>query len=938
MCIYYSQATMSSYTPSKTLPEFLKKHKYIKGAHPCITHTRIPSKEHRVYGGAYYIDLNDISTKDEFYDLYYKWVFENQQDEYLTETQKNNKDDLINSESWGPILVDFDFRYPITVDDHKHTDGHIMDMIELYFEKIKDLHQCVEGETIDVYIMEKAKVNQIQENAVTKDGIHMIIGLKMSHAGQLELRKRIVKDIKNVWDDLPLTNDWESVLDEGISTGKTNWQMFGSRKPGHQSYALKNKFICTFNTTNNCWDMEKCKNKYDMKEMLKILTPNYECNEWRPTDDVKTAIKSTQSNKPIKKNTKLKLKLTGTNNVLNMDDISSEEELDQALERMLDEVKACEYFIKETHEFTMILPEEYYQPGSYSKWVRVGWALKNTCSQLDYRDNRLFLTFLKFSSRSSEFSYTDVPGLWDQWRNKFHTNPDGLTKKSIMYWAKQDADPEEYKQIRENTVDFFMNEAIETQTEFDLASVLYQLFKDRFICVSISKNVWYEFRDHRWVENDSGNSLRMAISKELHSVFVKKLLTLMEDMRSYSQDDPRWAKSQALANKLATINLRLKKTTDKNNIMRESKELFYDESFLDEQDNNPYLLGFANGIYDFKEGCFRAGRPEDYVVKNTNIDYIPLEKVNKKYVNEINEFMEQLFPVKELRTYMWQHLASTLIGTNDNQTFNIYNGNGRNGKSVLVTLMTKVLGEYKGTVPITLITQKRNSIGSTSSEVIALKGTRYAVMQEPSKGDRINEGIMKEITGGDPIQGRALFKDSQTFIPQFKLVVCTNTLFEIKSNDDGTWRRIRVVEFLSKFTENPVDDDPDQPYQFKVDKKLEDKFTKWAPVMAAMLVKEAMKNKGNVEDCSMVLAKSNEYRNNQDYLAEFVKDKIVENSEGKIKKQEVYNEFKEWFTLQHGRNVPKGRELFQYLDKKYGKYKNGWFGVEIHYEEEEEEF
>ena len=69
-----------------------------------------------------------------------------------------------------------------------------------------------------------------------------------------------------------------------------------------------------------------------------------------------------------------------------------------------------------------------------------------------------------------------------------------------MYWAKQDADAEAYKQIRENTVDFFMNEAIETQTEFDLASVLYQLFKDRFICVSISKNIWYEFRDHRWVE------------------------------------------------------------------------------------------------------------------------------------------------------------------------------------------------------------------------------------------------------------------------------------------------------------------------------------------------------------------------------------------------------------------------------------------------------
>ena len=938
MCIYYSQATMSSYTPSKTLPEFLKKHKYIKGFHPRITHTRIPSKEHRVFGGSYYIDLNDETTIEEFHNLYYEWVFRKQKDEYLTEAQKENENDFDNNNSWGPILVDFDFRYAIKIEEHQHTDNHIMDMVDLYLEKIKGIHECVDGESIDIYIMEKSKVNQLKEKSVTKDGLHMIIGLQMSHAGQMELRKRVVKDISNIWDDLPITNTWDKVLDEGISEGKTNWQMFGSRKPGHQSYELKTKFIGTYNSTNSCWELEKCNGKHDMKEMLSILTPNYNCNQWRPTEDVKKDIKNIQSSKPVKKNTKLKLKLTGSNNVLNMDDISSEDELDEAVERMLEEVKTCEYFIKETHEFTMILPKEYYEAGSYSKWVRVGWALKNTCSQLDYRDNRLFLTFLKFSSQSSEFSFADVAGLWDQWCNKFHTNPDGLTRKSIMYWAKQDADPNDYKQIRDNTVDFFMNEAIETQTEFDLATVLYQLFKDRFICVSISKNIWYEFRDHRWVENDSGNSLRMSISKELHSVFTTKLLTLMEDMRSYSQDDPRWAKSQALSHKLATINLRLKKTTDKNNIMRESKELFYDESFLEEQDNNPYLLGFANGIYDFQEGIFRPGRPEDYVVKSTNIDYIPIEKANKKTVKEINEFMEQLFPVKELREYMWQHLASTLIGTNDNQTFNIYNGNGRNGKSVLVTLMTKVLGEYKGTVPITLITQKRNSIGSTSSEVVALKGTRYAVMQEPSKGDRINEGIMKEITGGDPIQGRALFKDSITFKPQFKLVVCTNTLFEIKSNDDGTWRRIRVVEFLSKFTENPEQDDPDEPYQFKVDKKLESKFDSWKTVMASMLVSKALKTNGNVEDCSMVLAKSNEYRNNQDYLSEFVKEKIVENSDGKIKKQEVYNEFKEWFTLQHGRNVPKGKELFQYLEKKYGKYKNGWFGVEIHYEQEEEEF
>ena len=204
-------------------------------------------------------------------------------------------------------------------------------------------------------------------------------------------------------------------------------------------------------------------------------------------------------------------------------------------------------------------------------------------------------------------------------------------------------------------------------------------------------------------------------------------------------------------------------------------------------------------------------------------------KKHGKTMNKLMTFMEQLFPIEELREYMWQHLASVLVGTMDNQTFNIYTGSGRNGKSCLVDLMSKGLGDYKGTVPITLITQKRNSIGSTSSEIVQLMGTRYAVMQEPSKGDKINEGIMKEITGGDPIQGRALFKDTVTFTPQFKLVVCTNTLFDIKSNDDGTWRRIRVCDFKSKFLAKPYEDDlnfpkEQYPYQYQLDKQLDQNF------------------------------------------------------------------------------------------------------------------
>ena len=288
---------------------------------------------------------------------------------------------------------------------------------------------------------------------------------------------------------------------------------------------------------------------------------------------------------------------------------------------------------------------------------------------------------------------------------------------------------------------------------------------------------------------------------------------------------------------------------------------------------------------------------------------------------------------------MWEHLASVLIGTNLNQTFNIYTGSGRNGKSIMVDLMSKCLGSYKGSVPITLLTQSRPSIGNTSSEIVQLMGVRYAVMQEPSKGDKINEGIMKEITGDDPIQGRALFKDTVTFIPQFKLVVCTNTLFDIKSNDDGTWRRIRVCDFKSKFIENPYEDEvhfpkDEYPYQYKVDVELKQQFSKWAPILAAMLVEKAYQTKGKVGTPDIVKASSEDYREGQDYLLEFTNEKIKSEPNGVVKKTNIAEEFTNWYKLNKGTRPPQLRELYNFMDSQYGKYKKGgWHNISINFDD-----
>lgn len=890
-----------------------------------ITHTRIGSKELNVYGGSYFVSED---KHDEFYEKYYEHVFVKRRPEYLTEKQ------LITN---GPILVDLDLHYDPSVDTRLHTKDHIIDLVMLYAECIGKLVKVETNVPIDVFVLEKPNVNVL--DIKTKDGVHLIIGIGMHKALQIMLREMVKNEIKTMWDDLPIINTWDGVLDEGVTCGHCNWQMYGSRKPGHKAYELTGHYKIIYNEVLNEWDMEEYEvSEFNLKENMHLLSAQYNKHK---SYDVRENVKEEYEKKVelfykknkktvTKKKTNLKIVEDDENTVSNM------EMLDKKIEELFCDVRPTDYEIKEIHNYVMILPDTFYGPGSYDKWIRVGWALKNT-------SDKLFLSWVKMSSKSSEFSFDQIEDMYETWQKFDYKNEDGLTSRSIIYWAKNNALKEDYEKVRDETIDYFIQESIKTSTEYDFANVLYNIFKDLFVCASIKGNIWFHYRGHKWEKIDSGNSLRLLISKDMHDIFVNKCNTITNTIQSMDSSDERYENYRKICNKLTDICVLLKKTSWKNNIMREAQELFFDGEFINKLDQNPYLMCFNNGVVDFKTGIFRRGQPDDYLSMSTNIDYIDYSK-NKQFreiSDDIDEFMKQLFPNPELNKYMWEHLASCLIGTNDNQTFNIYTGSGANGKSKLVDLMSKLLGDYKGVVPLQLITQKRTTIGSTSSEIVQLKGKRYAVMQEPSKGDTINEGIMKEITGGDPIQGRALWSDSITFIPQFKLVVTTNTMFDIKNNDDGTWRRIRVCDFESKFLEKPYEDDfkfPKDlyPYQYVIDKRLDSKFNTWAPIMMSKLVEVAFKTKGNVVDCKKVLSASDEYRNSQDYLAQFTKDKIMKMPGGKVKKTELSETFKQWYTSNYGRSVPKGKELYDFMDKRYGHFKNGgWSNVSIIYDDEE---
>ena len=893
-----------------------------------VTNTRIPSKELGLPGGRFSILEKDYPK---FLKAYNNVVFVKNKKQFLTEMQLEV----------GPIVVDLDFRYNPEIEEKQHSDSMLFDLICIYVENIFKLLD-IEAD-FKCFVLEKDDVNTSNES-MTKDGIHILFGINVDRAIQLMLRTAVLKEIDNVFEGLPLQNSYEDVLDRSVSRGDAPWQLYGSQKPGHQPYKIKSIY-CISHSNKNI-------KKEPMMDSMELLLALSVRNKKNQTYVIKDEFKEEYNNfKEKSKKTRSGGRATNnpirlTGDILDLNNIDNYDDLNEKMEAHIDGLSNEEYKIKSIFADLKLLTSEYYN--SYDLWIKVGWALRDTSP-------KYFALWIWFSAKSEKFSFTDLQDHYDTWKNMKISTKDYkcLTYKTISYWAKQ-CNPEEHEKNYRNTLDYLIEMTAENNiggnkaqgtTEYDIAKVIYFQWSHMFKCASISKKIWYRFVNHKWEITDSGHALRYKISDDLASIYIQKCQVILSAMDEISPDNEE--KNNALrikAAKLGEIARQLKQTRFKDSVMKECNELFYDKEFLDCLDKNPYLICFNNGVVDFKNKIFRDGRPDDYISTCTNIDYIPLDKIMKteKLKLKLDQailFLKQLFPVKEVFDYMCQHLASVLIGTNENQTFTLYVGTGRNGKSKLIELMEKILGEYKGTVPTSLVTQKRNSIGSTSPEVAQLQAARYAVMQEPSKGDVVNEGIMKELTGGDPIQARPLYRDSIIFTPQFTLVVCTNNLFEFRSNDDGTWRRIRIVKFVSEFV-NESEIKPDRQYQFPIDKKISEKFDDWAPVLASYLVDIAYETQGLVKDCESVMKSSYEYREDQDTITQFCNERIIEEEGASIKQTELMQEFGQWYETIHGkRGRPKNKDIKAYIQKRY--YKNErvpkWKGIRLLYNDELEE-
>lgn len=911
-----------------------------------VTNTQIPSKEENILGGRYSIEGDKYK---EFLKLYCSDILNKGKNAYLTEAQYKEG---------GPIAIDLDLHYESNVRTRQCNCNHISSFISVVLEELKSMYQFDEDNPFSVYVMLKDGVTIMEEKNLTKDGVHILIGIKSDKVVEMLLRDRVLPKMNDIFGKLPLVNSMEDVYDKSVSSGNAPWQLYGCKKPNSIGpYLLKNVYEVTYDEDDGEMAMEECDiNRFNITENIHNLsvrnTNNPEffkkhefCDEYNNYKQMLQGGRNPNiNNSTIVVNPFMEQIRGDEQNALSK--ISTADELNMVVNTFLETTCRNEPSLNEAYIYTMALSESYYGNGSYEKWIRVCWALKNT-------DPRLLIVWIAFSAKASGFSYSSIPELIERWNNA--STGQGLTIRSIIYWLKTE-NPQLHHDLLHNEVIspllkiiiFGRNNALEEKSNIPddvLGQIMYILYKGEFVCAGLKSNQWFRFKNNRWVEDEEGVSLRRKI-KELGTHIEKYKNNVVIDnsveRRIEIPEEDKNKLSNAnkdITRRVAHVVNKLGDTITKKNIMTEAKEFFYDPDFINNLDTNKHLIAFNNGVYDFKEKQFRQGLPTDYISLSTNIDYVPIDKkIHQPIVDEIHDFMGKVYPEDILRKYMWEHLACCMTGWNDQQTANFYLGIGANGKSAVLSLMSQVLGEYKYDCESSVITGGRARVGGVAPEIVGMKGKRLVVMNELSKTDILNEGVFKQLTAGnDNVQGRGLYQTRAViFQPQLKLAITTNNLPKVNATDNGTWRRIRIVPHDALFVDKgqlykqfPRED---VPHQFeKVDEKdLNASFGRWKEVMASLLIDIAVDTQGKVNDCDVVLSASNNYKESMDHIAEFIRDKIKRNPSSSVTKQDVSTEFNFWYQSTYGRNGPSAMDVYDYLDKRFGRnIKGRWRGIEL---------
>ena len=893
---------------SSSISRFLKK-LYVEGVY--YTHVSMIKPK-----GKYQINRD---SNEEFWEIYNEGLMRDG-DDFITGLAEK-------PQNYMPVLCDIDIKKMeeemkfIEVKNNKiYTEKNLKDVVEIYQSVLRNIIDDCTDEHLLCVVLEKDMYTLVKnEMKIYKHGFHIQFPncfiSKSEHETQLIPRIQNALKELNVFSNLDY-EDSSAVLDAGYL--KAPWLLYGGRKEGDNMKPYKvTKIINSVGENISLEEAFKYYNIYNISDQLIDMKGNIQKNlprilsilpSGRSCSEIKYGLPSPAKEKFIQQKHKI-----------------SEEEKDEENENAFTNDNSLTEKLNISKRLLSMLSD--FRADDRNEWMTIGWALYNIgdgCPEA-------LQQWIDFSSRCEDKFDEDT--CINEWKNMVKKD---LTLGTLHHLAKLDNE-EMYKDFQIERGRKHIEEGIEGSHN-DIAKLMHVLYGTEYICSSISNKTWYQFKNHHWEEIEGGIFLREKISKEIVQTFGKHGGEVFYNSSVVDKTQDKFYNNKI--KQLTKLISNLKNSPYKTNIMNEACEVFFNKSFKEKLDINPFLIGFKNGVYDLKLNIFRSGRPEDYISKQMPINYVNFNKTDKR-VLEVYDYLEKVFPDTSVRNYFLDNTSDVFEGGNKQKTIIFWTGEGDNAKSVTQTILERMLGAYAVKFNTTLVTGKKTQAGSTAPELArAGGGVRWAVLEEPDGDEELNVGMLKSLSGNDSYWARDLFekgKSTREIVPLFKLIFICNKLIKIKHADKAFWNRVKVLPFETTFV-RPGEPCPEsyeeqlQQKRFPMDPEFNKKIPSLLEPMAWLLLehRKNIQGKGRIEPEKVKLA-TNMYRKQNDIYRQFIDECIVE-ADKYITLTELYEGFLSWYRMGYPKHsAPIRNDIQEYFTKLWDEPEKGlkWYGYRI---------
>jgi hypothetical protein len=435
----------------------------------------------------------------------------------------------------------------------------------------------------------------------------------------------------------------------------------------------------------------------------------------------------------------------------------------------------------------------------YNEWINFGICLKNS-----FNTEIALKLFNDFSKTSS--SYQGFEDIKKSFENiKLVKRDDGLTSKSLYFWAKKDNE-EEYKKIIQK--DKFLN-LENLMTNKKIGNLVFEYAKNKFLWKKYNVGnkinwVLYYFNGMKWIPDakiNFKNYIANELKSNLEDLYVKPFLKKIGKGNLNSDEEENLLKL-AISNSKKLLKL------EDNKFLNDCYEASKDENeCIDVEFNeNPYLLGFNNGVWDLKNGIFRKYQYNDFITYSTGWDLNYDFENNKIVINdeklkEVENVIKSIHPEDDEQDFYLSILASCLDGI-AHQKFFMFVGYGRNGKGLINDYLLRILGDdYSCILDQSVLSTK--SKGGANPQLAKISRKRFINSQEPDKGTILNLGLIKELTGGSQkIDARMCnSNDTNTYLNGTLIYQCNEKpSFGDAECGDAEYERFEILEFKQTYT------------------------------------------------------------------------------------------------------------------------------------------